>query len=279
VVIGRRQYVNLRAVNLIRDHSFKSMVYGAGACVTLSLSLAVTLLVLGDSLRTITNGYLTVLFEPFALPLFAFALFGGLFVSIIGAVSIAREREMGTLETLFYGPVKHQDYLLGKFLGPWQTYITLLAIFLIACFILSWLTQLRISTAIVLIAVFSIFPVGALIALGLLIATFSRTTRATILFFGGLVLFLLLLQGGDALLTNAVSSGSLTGLVFFRDTLTLVDNIVVKLSPASYLVNGVMAVLGANWGEAALQIGIATAYGLAAIILATVTLRRKGVGR
>jgi ABC-type multidrug transport system permease subunit len=220
-----------------------------------------------------------VLSEPFLSALIATCLLCGLFMALVAGLSVVREREMGTLETIFYGPVSHLDYLLGKYSAYLIGYIVLIAAFLIFCAIIGWLTNLTISALLFYIAILSAAMGMGLIGLGLFIATIMRTVRGTLLLFVGLMLAALTLEVGRVILTSIISSRTFVGLIILRDTVTHLDSLIMWFTPASYLFRGADAALRQNWSEWLGYIAVALLYACITLSLSTALLRKRGVLR
>ena len=93
--------------------------------MALALGLLAALLAVRTHLDAIARDRLLVLADAFTLPLFIASLVVIFFLTLASAAGIARERESGTLEVLFYGPVDHWSYVLGKHLALVAGYGTL----------------------------------------------------------------------------------------------------------------------------------------------------------
>jgi len=271
--------VNWRIVRLVGSQAQKNLLVNPGLYTTLSLGLIVLLLILRNSLGVISSGYLTVIVEPFLSPLIVMCLLSGLYMALVAGFSIVREKEMGTLEVIFCGPVSHLDYILGKYFAHVAGYIELVMIFLLACVILEFITNLVVSPLLLLIALLSVATAMGLIGLGSLIATIMRTIRGTLFLFIGLMFAILAIEVGQVILTSIVASGNFVGLIVLRDTVEVLSKVLAWFSPVSYLLNGADAVMRHNWLEWLGNIAMALVYGGATIILSTVLLRRKGVLR
>ena len=247
--------------------------------MTLSVGLAITALVLRNTLRTVRTGYLSVISDPFLTPFLAMCLLGALYVALSAALSVGREREMGTLETLFYGPIGHLDYLVGKFVAHWLVFLAMLVAFSAGCIALSAMTHLRISTAIGGIVGLASVVALAFIGLGLVAATVMRSMRGSLLLFMGLVSAIVVVAGASYILNAVVAGRELLGLIPLRDAVYLLNRFVTWLSPVSYLLNGTDAAVRLNWAEWGRYAIGSLAYGLVALGLATSSLRRNGVMR
>jgi ABC-type transport system involved in multi-copper enzyme maturation permease subunit len=247
--------------------------------MALALGLGAALLIVRNTLKVVSDGYLTVLSEPFVTPLVGVSLVGGLFLALLSALSVARERELGTLETLFYGPVSSREYVLAKQCGYLAGYVAMIAAFLLGLAMLALVTHLELSILVLPTTGISIALAASLIGLGLLDGALMRSSRDALLVFVGAVFLIAGLQLGQAILTSVVTSQSLIGLVPLRDALTVLNDSVGWMSPASYFVKGIEAAIQGNWLGWIVFTVAAALYGCLAGWLAAVALMRKGVLR
>jgi ABC-type transport system involved in multi-copper enzyme maturation permease subunit len=274
---GRR--IDRSVVALVFGHALGSLVLSSGSYVVLSLSLATVLLVARNTLLTIRAGYLTVISDPFLTPLLAVSLLGGFFMALMASLSIARERELGILETLFYGPVSFLDYLLGKFLAHLVAYAGILTAFLLGTAGIAWLTHLALSPSIWPIVFLSASTVAALIGLGLLSAALMRTVRGAFLLLVGAGTVIVVLLAAHVVLTSIVSSRGYTGLITLRDAVAAINRVVTWLSPPSYLISGVDAALRRSWPEWTQNVFASILHAASSMTVSVILFRRKGVLR
>jgi ABC-type transport system involved in multi-copper enzyme maturation permease subunit len=271
--------LNWKVVSLISNQTLRSLAFSPGAYAVLSLGLIITALMTRNTLGEINKGYLSVISEPFLSPVLVMCLLGGLFIGLVAGLSVAREWEMGTLETIFYGPVSHVDYLVGKFIAHLIGYTVLLVTFLIACVILGWSTNLIVSSYLISIAGLSITTAMGLVGLGLLLAAIMRTMRGTLLLFLGIILVIISLDVGQIILTSIVTSRNFVGLIILRDTVALINRVTTWFSPFSYLLKGSDAVLRQNNSEWLAYIGGGIVYSGITLSLSILLLRKRGVIR
>jgi len=245
----------------------------------LTLGLVAALAMTRSALGEVSAGYVTVLAQPFAIPLIVMSLLGGLFGALSSGISVARERELGTLETLFFGPITHRQYLLGKYLAHLALYTGMLAMFMVAIYLWALMTHLVFEPGLLGVAAMSIAAASAMIGLGLLAGTLMHTTRGTLFLLVGFVLVLLALQIGEIALTIAVSVGGIVSLVVLRDTVSAVNEVATWLSPLTYLLRGEEAALREAWLESLGYLAAVIGYGTVAMGVAGALLRRYGVMR
>ncbi len=278
-VRGRPPVPDWHIVRLINMQALRGLIRSPSIYITLTLGLVGTLIALRNSLSIVNSNFLTVLFEPFIAPLLGMALLGSLFIALVASLSVAHERELGLLETLFYGPVRAREYLLGKHLAHLTAYVGMLAAFLMACLLLSWLTHFALSPLLLPIGGLAVADTFALIGLGILMATLTRTIRGTLFLFLSFVLGVLGIHAAQVILTGIVSSQSFTSLAVLRDTITALDRVVNWLSPAAYLLQGTDAAVRGSWWEVGWYVVAALFYGSSCQVLAVLRLQHTGVLR
>src|SRR5687767_2990856 len=107
----------LHASSVVAQREFQSLARGLGGYVALAAALVGVAWILGTDLELVRANGLLVQDNTFQAPLLGAVLMLSMFLSISAVVSVARERERGTLEVLFYGPIDEVAYVAGKFMG------------------------------------------------------------------------------------------------------------------------------------------------------------------
>lgn len=217
-----------------------------------------------------------VMAEPLKGPLlFAVIALTG-YLGLAAAAGLAGERERGTLEVLFYGPVDAPGYIGGKLLGHLATYglaIAALAAFLGVAALLSGM-PLGAGTLLLLVA--SLLPAAAMIALGLLLAALVGRIRPALALTATAIAVLVAIdagsqfaaaQPGDTLLGSA--AGILSAVAAFTNW----------ISPFGYLWRAADGFALGNAGDVLLDLGVALFYAALLTVLAVVALRKRGVAR
>jgi ABC-type transport system involved in multi-copper enzyme maturation permease subunit len=271
--------ISWTAVRLIVEQSLRSVLLGWGAYIAWALGFGGVLLLVRSTLGEIQTGYSTVIFEPMVIPMMGMAIILAAFVAFMAGVSVARERELGTLETLFYGPIHYRDYILGKIIGYWAAYVAMMGLFLLVCVWLGWVTHFVFSGYLVTIAVLSLFAAIALIGGGVLAAALTRSVRGSVFLLLGILIMFLGLPLASGLLTSVVSSQEFTNLTVLRDSVQTLSNLVAYVSPVAYLFNGADAILRGSSSETMGYLLASVAYGITIVFLAIASLRRRGVAR
>ncbi len=269
-----------RAIRVILLKDLLSTLFAPGVYIAIALGMLVAMLLVRDSLDAIARSHVLVLADAFTLPFFAAATIATFFLALSSAATVAREREQGTLEALFYGPVDHASYAVAKWgaqvaaYGPMALAIALLLV------VYAGMTGLALSPGLlVLELLLSLFAAAAIAGLGVLLSTLTRGVRAAFaLFIAWTVAFLAIHFGAEAL-SGIQITNNLNPLLFLRDLAIGLDHVASYVSPFGVFQNGVDALVR---GDAlGLAGAVATELVEAAVLvsLAAKTLERRGVRR
>jgi ABC-2 type transport system permease protein len=178
--------------------------------------------------------------------------------TIVTAMGLAREREVGTLEQVLVTPVRPFVLLAGKmtpfvFIGLFDVLLTLTA--------MTWLFDVPVRGPLAALAVGAGLYLCSTLGVGLFISTLSSTQQQG--FLGGFLFIL------PAVLLSGIMTpiGSMPGWLQ-RATV---------LNPLRWFAELVRSVLlrGAGFADVALQLGVLAAYGVVIMAAATLRFRRR----
>jgi ABC-type transport system involved in multi-copper enzyme maturation permease subunit len=265
LVVGRRELV-------AAFRGFGIYVAATGALVALGWSL------LGH-VRAVRNAGLLVHADPFATPLAYAIIVLTLFLALSAVVSAARDRERGTLEVLFYGPVDELSYITAKIGGQVAAYVLMLPVLLVTVLILGAMTGFLVSGRILLTLGVSIIPAVQIVAFGVLLSVATSRVRTAIALFAGIIVVLLGVSLAYAMILLVPLENPNSPLLPVRDGLAAANAIVSWVSPLSYVERIVDSSLTGARREALTSLGAALAYALGTVTVATLVLRRRGVHR
>lgn len=254
-------------------------IHGLGGYFALSLALlAGTWIVLVD-MRALATGGLLVLADPFGPALTVALLAAALYLAVSAAVSTARDRENGTLEVLFYGPVDEISYILGKVGGLLAAFVAALPL-LLACFaLLSLMTGFVLTMKVLISLALSIIPACVVIGFGVLLAVGTSRVRTAVLILIAAIAGLLGITVGYSLVLLVPITDAASPVLPLRDGLAALDAVVRWLSPFSYIERVVDGVARGAWRSAGISLAAGVFYAAAMIALAALWLRRRGVQR
>lgn len=167
--------------------------------------------------------------------------------ALMTAITVAREKETGTLEVLMVSPLRPLQIVPGKvaaYLG--LAFLNALTTLGVA----AWIFQVPLQGSLVLLLAESVLYVAVCLALGVLISTFTPTQRTAML---------------GALLLTMLPTAVLSGMIFPVESMPDFIRPLAYLVPAKWfldVVRGVMlkgASLGVLWMETAILVAMAAA--------------------
>jgi ABC-type multidrug transport system ATPase subunit/ABC-type transport system involved in multi-copper enzyme maturation permease subunit len=198
----------------------------------------------------------------------------------MGAAAIAGERDRGTMETLLAQPLERRDLLLGKYLGLLLALAAATVVgFLPAAFVVARYAGAASLLGYVLFPLLSIFLIGAMLGLGLLISVRSHggvqaQGRAIFCWFLFVLMYDLLLMG--TLVTSGLSSTALALLLVANPVDAARVLVVLALEPDLYLLGPAGALLVAELsraGTAALLVATLLVWAVVPVGLALLSFR------
>lgn len=248
------------------------------AVVTAATALAS--FVLQNDLHRIQEDGLLVLGDPFAVPLYGGILLLSVYLAASAAMAVAREREHGAVELLYYGPVNSFTYLLAKFCSHVLQYAFLLVLLLGSYLLLGLVTGLRLRGATLLAMALSIGPAAAAVTLGLLVAALVRRVRPTVLVVLALALGAVGLQVAREILVRLPAPEfHVNPVQVLRWAAVAVSSITQWLLPFGYMDRELSVMLRGDLAGALGAAVTAGVYAAVALVLAAAGLERTGIRR
>jgi ABC-type transport system involved in multi-copper enzyme maturation permease subunit len=257
----------------------KAALRGMGCYVALTLALIAATWILLVDVRALKTAGLLVLTDPFRPSVGVAMLVLALFFAVSAAVSAARDRESGTLEVLFYGPVDEITYVLGKAGGLLLAYLAALPPLLASLGLLSWMSGFALTLPILVSVLLSIVPVAEIIGLGILLSIGIGRVRSAVLLLVGVVGVLLGIKVAYGMVLLVPISDPSSPVLPLRDALAALDAACSWISPFAYLERVVDGATRGDWQSALLSLAAAIVYAVVMLGLAAWWLRRRGVWR
>ena len=256
---------DLRTIRTLAVRSFAETIQSLGIYVALSiivLSVSLTLLVYQDILAT---DYVLVLSNPFSLALVVAAVMFSIYLGALSCISIAKEKETGTLFILCAGPVNQVNFILGHLVAQLLTFLFMTGVLLVDFFLMAQLTQFYFSVRVLLGLLYAVFAVSAISLLGAFLAVLTGRVRAGVLAFIVVLLVGIALQILDSFLYNPDLRNVDANLFFIGRAVHAMNAVLQWLSPFAHLLNGFQALAIQNWSLVWLN-------GLASILFACLFL-------
>ncbi|MBW2057223.1 MAG: ABC transporter permease subunit [Deltaproteobacteria bacterium] len=267
----------LGTVWVLAKREIRSSLYGYGIYLAVLISQVIASFVLINYLRAVTRDGMLITASPLAYPLFIATAVCAIYLALAAVTSISREKDMQTLEVLFYGPVDYVVYILAKYIKGLLSYGFIVLFFAVYFAAVSMVCNLGISAKFWGVILLSLFLSSCVITFGIFVSTLSRSVRTSVVLFLGIVGALVAVQVIHGTLTQVEEAGLSLPVVYLRNTLGIINSAVKWVSPFYYLNEGMEAVSIGSFTKYALSGGASLVYSAAALLLSTLVLKRKGV--
>ncbi len=265
------------AIKSIIKREARSSFFGLGLYIASTLACFVSAFIFNSYINTVEGNNIMVMASPLNMPLFYAVIVSALYTAISSSTALSREKDKGTLEVLFYGPVDHLSVILAKFFEDIVSFLIIMVLVTLYFVYTAIVTNLGFSISYLYAVILSIFIAGSMSSFGLWLSSLTARIRTS-------VLLLILIMGGllglqflhNYILTLKPENLSLS-MVYIMGILSNVLRIIRWASPFSYLMNGINAVaLGSTSMYIENMLG-AFAYTIVLLTLSVYTLKWKGV--
>jgi len=264
-------------VRVLIKRDLLASLRGLGVYITIFISFLSSSFILKNYLDSIKENNISISSDPLSYPLFISVVVISFYMAILSAIAISRERDQGTLEVLFYGPISSVSYVLAKYFKDILLYLVVIGFFFIYFWGVSALTNLGFSYGLVKAILLSLFSVSGAISFGLFISSFTNRVRSSILFLVGIFLAFLAVQLSHTVLLSIPEENMSPALIYLGNTLSVISKGVEWVSPFSYLSRGMDAIsLGSIW-EYTMNIVYCIIYSAILLFLGILILKKRGV--
>ncbi len=269
--------LSIQTVKALSKRDLHSTLRSWGIYIVAFLSFIASSFILKNYLDSIQTDNILISADPLNYPLFISVIIISFYLAILSAISISREKDQGTLEVLFYGPVSSLTYILGKYIKDILTYLVMVVFFLVYFWGVSLLTNLGFSYGLLKTILVSIFSVSCIVSFGLFISCLTGKMRNSIIWLVGILALFLAIQIGQSILLGMPEENMSPVLTYLGDTLSVVSQGINWISPFSYLTRGIDAVYLDNTLLYGLNILYSLAYSAILLLLSIFILKKKGV--
>ena len=274
----KKVFLSTKTIKVLTKRDLVSALHGWGIYVVTVISFLLSSFFLGRYLGGIREDNILISTDPLRdFLFFPSVIIISFYLTILSSISVSRERDQGTLEILFYGPVNSLAFILAKYLKETLTYLIIVVFFFAYFWGVSGLTNLGFSYGLAKAIFLSIFLVSCWISFGLFISSLTSRVRNSILWVVGVFLALWALYFGQALLLSLSTKEMPAFLSYIGGAVSFIYQAVWWISPLSYLSRGMDAVnVGSGWLYG-MSILYSIIYSVVLIILSIFILKRKGV--
>ncbi len=271
--------VRWHVTKLISQRGFGSGLKGPVLPFVLAFALLISALMIAGNVGQLGQEGLLAIARPMTYPFFVAVGILSFYLALAGALAIVRDRDRGTLETLFYGPVDSVSYIFGRFFEHLLIFAVLLALTAVFFLISSLITHFAITVQFWQAFFLSFFIAAGVIAFGIFISSITKRTIGSVVLFLVLMLIFVGIQLTQVSLSGTDLTNPSAGLALGVKVVTFLGKIVSWVSPFSYLSRGLDAVDLASVGRYLLSLLEATIYAAVLLGASIYFFRRRGVRR
>ena len=278
MIDSKKMYKQIQTAIIIHNRDLRIALFGPVLYIVTTVSMLVGIVIIRNYLSYIESNGLFPMPDLFSFPFRWVIIVTGVYLAFSAVVAIARERESGAMELLFYGPVDNVSYVIGKYSAQFTLYCLLIVLYLICFLILSNIAGVQIPASFFMMILLSVFTGAYLISVGVFVSTMSSSVRSATLVFLVLIASTLLIQGSQAWLSNiAPESDYYNPVLLLQQLLGLVQTGLSWLSPFSYLNYGVDEMLRGNTNAFLRVIVLPIVFCLLFIVSSVIGLKFRGV--
>ena len=267
-----------RVARLLAVQELRDALFGWSFYLTAAIGPLLSALFVYNSLNFVASSGLQILARPFYVPVLVTTTLATLYLAAWATLAIVRPREQGALRILFFAPVDAYGVIGGHLLAGIALYVLLALAAVPLLGLISMLTNLPFPAPLLIGLLASPVFAAVAVALGLCISTIAASSRSAMFFFGATLLVVLAIPiAYTALLSVPPTSRYYDALLFLRDLLRILRDLLSWISPYTLLSAGLDAAMRSNWGDLIWRL-VAGAVGCAAwAALAILGLQRRGV--
>jgi len=266
-----------RVMKTLFKRDFLYSLYSLGYYVAIFASFFVSSFILKNFLDSIGEEDILVSAYPLNYPLYITLVIISLYLVMLSGVSISREREQGTLEVLFYGPVTPGSFLWGKYLKDLCLGMVALGFTTLYFYLVSVLTNIGFTMGLVKALIMSIFLISCVVSFGLFISSLTGRIRSSVLALVAILGAFLAIQFAYNALLGFEKESLSVPMLYVRQAMSYVFRGISWISPFAYLSRGLDSVVLENPLLYLANIGYALLYSLIFMFLSVYVMSKKGV--
>ncbi|MEN3186438.1 MAG: ABC transporter permease subunit [Atribacterota bacterium] len=266
-----------RVLRTLFKRDFLYTLYSFGYYGALFASFLVSSFILKNFLDATREEDILVSAFPLNYPLYLTLIIISLYLVIVSAISISREREQGTLEVLFYGPVTSSSFLWSKYLKDLSLGILALGFTALYFYIVSVLTNLGFTGGLVRALVMGVFLISCVVSFGLFISSLTGRIRSSIITLIAILGAFLAIQFVYGMFLGIEKESLSPSMLYLRQATAYVFHTINWISPFAYLSRGLDSVVLENWTLYLTHVLYCVIYSLVFVFLSIYAMGKKGV--
>jgi len=269
--------LKVNTIWVLVKRELRSTIYGVGIYVAIFFSLIISAFIIENYLEAIIRDQMLISSNPLSYPLFIATTVFAIYLALTSVTSIAREKDMQTMEVLFYSPIDHTTYILSKYFKGLLSYIFMIPFLIIYFTMASVMSNFGLSGDFLRVILLSLFISSCVISFGIFISTLTENVRTSVLLFMGIVGGLIVIQVAHNMLLKMHVANLSSPIINLKYTVSIIHNSVKWASPFYYLSQGIEAVSIGSATKYTLSAVFSMIYSFIALFFAILIITKKGV--
>jgi ABC-2 family transporter protein len=242
--------LRLRVARLLAVQELRDALFGWSFYITAAIGPLLSALFVYNSLNFVASSGLQILARPFYVPVLVTTTLATLYLAAWATLAIVRPRDQGALRVLFFAPVDAYGVIGGHLLAGIALYGLLMLAAAPLLGLISVLTNLPFPAPLLVGLLASPVFAAVAVTIGLCISTIAASSRSAMFFFGATLLVVLAIPiAYTALLSVPPTSRYYDALLFLRDLVRMLRDLLSWISPYTLLSAGLDAAMRSNWGD------------------------------
>ena len=267
----------IHIIRILVYREIKSTLHGFGFYLVLSISLFISTLVMKEYIQIILLDGILVSRDLLNYPLYLSVLIGSLYLALTSTITITKEKEEGTLQTLFFSPIDEVSYVLGKYFQQIFCYIAFVSVSIIYIVLSSKIINISISPNSIKLIFLLIITGSCIISFGLLISSLAKSIKNSVMIFIGFMTFFIGIEATTIYFSVIKLQEANMAILYIRNVLEVISSITRLVSPFSLLNAGFEAVRIGNSVTYNQNLFFSIAYSILLIMLAILVFKHRGV--
>jgi ABC-type transport system involved in multi-copper enzyme maturation permease subunit len=283
------------AINAMARRELRSTLFGYGIYVAIALGMVVASFLLYNYVGSIQeNGVLVMPSsitqtryygaypsapEPMQVPLKWAVYIGAIYITLSASMAISRERDNGTLEVLFYGPVDSISFIIAKFVEQILAFAVILLFYVLYFVLMSQISNFALSSGFGKMLLLSLLLAGCMAAFGIFLSSFSRKVRTSVILFLVFTIIFLTVPVVHEILMTIPDDEAKGAISIARQTTSYLNAVITWVSPFAYLERGATAIELGSVTEFLKSLVFSLIYTVVLLVVSIGIFNKKGVRR
>lgn len=269
----------LRTVRIIALRGFKSALYGFGLYIIGFLGCALAAMILRGYVHGIVGEGLLISPNPLNAVVYFAVVISTIYLAIAATTAITRERDSGTLQELFYGPVDVVSYILAKYLEQILVFAILMTFYYAVVLIFAGMMNFPSSWQLALLALLSFAAGSSVTSFGVLLSSLTNRIRTSILLLLAIFALFILIPWAESLIVSMVAESTSPLLHYAASLIAILAGLLEYISPFSFLRNGISHMELGNMAGVLQSLVLPFIYTAIMLATAVTVMKKKGVRR